>query len=129
MSGVAGTLTVVAGAVNTEGTTDGDGTTGTSARFNYPIGLTCVGTYLYFSDGHSIRRMSTTANYGVTTMVGAAGTAGLTDNNGTSARLRAPGQLIYDGSSKIFFVDVGNHNVREYDTGTTAVTTRVGPTP
>src|SRR3989338_6933074 len=79
-----GVVTTIAGSAGSSGSTDG---TGTSARFNYPGGITTDGTNLFIADfsNYTIRKIVISTGV-VTTLAGSAGTSGSTDATGTSAR-------------------------------------------
>lgn len=94
-----GAVRTVAGAPYGGAAQSADGT-GAAARFGGPGGVTRVGEALYVADtfAHTVRRVSL-SDFAVTTVVGAAGAAGLADGVGAAARLRAPQGLVHkDGA-------------------------------
>ena len=115
----AGVVSTLAGAAGSLGFSDG---TGTSARFNIPIGLAVSddGQNIYVADtGNNIIRM-VTATGTVTTVAG----VGMMPSNGhadatgpgakaTDARFSLPNKLIVDGSGNIFIADTSNHTIRK----------------
>lgn len=120
-----GAVAVLAGLAGTTGTTNA---TGTSARFNTPIGIVFVNTtnmYVCDSVNHTIRNVTTGGV--VTTPYGSAGTSANTDANGTSARFGTPWGICFDGTN-CFVTTTGFHNVRKIIVSTTAVSTLAGST-
>ncbi|MGN6637942.1 MAG: T9SS type A sorting domain-containing protein [Mucilaginibacter sp.] len=114
----------------TGATSESDNTTGTSAKFNGPAGITYDGSaYLYVADngGNKIRRVSTTAPYAVVTIAGT-GTASESDNTtGTSAKFNGPAGIVYDGSAYLYVADNGGSTIRQISTTSPyAVTTFAG---
>jgi len=80
-----GVLTTLAG--SSSGPTDA---TGTSARFNGPMGITTDGTNLYVADTNSQRIRKIVISTGVVTTL-AGSSSGSTEATGTSARFNTPG--------------------------------------
>ena len=100
---------------------------GTSATFNYPLGITIDGTYsnLYVvdSNNNSIRQIVIAAPQAVTLIAGSsAGTAGSANNTtGSSATFSQPTGIAYGGGN-IYVIDQGGTSVRVISTtGTNAV--------
>lgn len=98
----------------------GDGTmaildgVGTAAQIQRPRGITSDGTSVYFAEfnGHVIRQ-GVIATQAVTTMIGAAGTAGYLEGVGTVARMDSPwGLAFHYPSGSLFWFDSGNCVVR-----------------
>lgn len=92
-----------------------DNTTGTSATFYEPRGITTDGRDLYVTDwlNHTIRKVSLTAPYAVTTIAGQAGVNGTADNTtGTSATFNRPRGITTDGVY-LYVADYWNHLVRK----------------
>ena len=119
----AGVVTTLAGSAGNSGSADG---TGTSARFNNPIGvaLTATGDLLVAdSNNHTIRRV--TAAGVVTTFAGTAGSSGSTDATGAAARFQNPHSVTVDTAGNFFVSDAGNHTVRKI-TAAGVVTTFAG---
>ena len=119
------TVTTIAG----NGTAaESDNTTGTSASFKQPYGITYDGTYLYVSDlgGNTIRRVNTTTPYGVTTIAGSGNSADL-DGNGTAAQFKSPAGITYDGQANLFVADELGNTIRQITTASPyTVTTFAG---
>ena len=117
------TVTTLAG-TGSSGSTDN--TTGTSASFNEPLGITTDGTNLYVADtkNHLIRQIviSTRA---VTTLAGT-GSPGTTDNTtGTSASFYGPSGITTDGFN-LYVADRSSSLIRRIVIATGAVTTLAG---
>ena len=120
----------VTGAVSTLA---GDGTAGfadgvgTSARFNFPVGVTVAldGT-LYVADAanHRIRRIDP-ATAAVSTLAGN-GAAGFHDEVGAFARFAAPSGVTVALDGTLYVADAGNHSIRRIDPVTAAVSTLAG---
>ena len=104
-----GAVSTIAGLNSSTGTTDA---TGTSARFNQPIGMYCYGNYLYVADyaNHSIRKIDTSSLV-VTTIAGSSGTTGSSDGTGTSARFNYPFGITSDGTY-LYVADYVNQTIR-----------------
>jgi hypothetical protein len=117
-----GVVTTPFGVAGTSGTTDA---TGTSARFDYPIGITTDGTNLYVTQGNHIIRKIVISSGVVTTPFGVAGTSGTTDATGTSARFNAPKGITTDGTN-LYVAEYGNHTIRKIVISSGVVTTLAG---
>jgi len=118
-------VSTIAGKANTPAETNN--TTGTSARFNGPAGIVYDGSgNLYISDeiGNTIRKVSTTSPYAVTTFAGS-GTAGSNNATGTSATFKTPYGITIDASGNIIVADEGNNLIRTITSGA-VVTTLAG---
>ncbi|KQP35491.1 hypothetical protein [Pseudorhodoferax sp. Leaf274] len=106
-------ITLVAGESNggvPGATTDG---TGTAARFNNPMGIAADGNgNLYVTEelGHTIRRITPAGV--VTTLAGAAGTAGMADGAGGTARFFAPLGIAWGPDGDLYVADSGNARIR-----------------
>ncbi len=120
---VSGAVTVLAGPLDPLGTTDA---VGTSARFFYPSGIAGDGTFLYVCDTNNstIRRVRIDSRE-VTTIAGAAGSAGSADGTGSAARFDHPSSLACDGSN-LYIADTYNHTIRRLALASAAVTTIAG---
>ncbi len=105
----AGVYSVIAGS-NSGGTTDG---TGTTARFNFPAGITLDASgNLYITETVNNRLRKITSAGVVTTIAGS--TPGLADGIGAAARFEAPIALSGDFTNNILYVaDFGNHKIRK----------------
>ena len=106
-----GAVTTLAG-TGSSGSTDNS--TGTSASFNSPIGITTDGTNLYVADenNHQIRKI-VIDNGTVTTLAGS--TEGSTDNaTGTSASFYEPVGITTDGTN-LYVTDETNHLIRQIE--------------
>ena len=125
-----GTVTTIAG---TGVAGFSNNATGTSAQFRSPNGIDIdsAGTYLYVADGgnNSIRRISTTAPYAVTTIAGTGSTTGgyLDHATGTSAEFNFPFGIAVNSSGVVYVSDATGNRIRSISTGG-AVTTLAGPT-
>jgi sugar lactone lactonase YvrE len=119
----AGVVSTLAGSAGNFGSTDA---TGSSARFYGPQAV-AVGSAgnLYVADtaNHTIRKI--TSGGVVSTLAGLAGTNGLTDGTGTSARFNGPQGLAADSSGTVYVADTWNHTIRKV-TAAGAVTTLAG---
>jgi hypothetical protein len=119
-----GVVTTVAG---TGSNGSADNTTGTSASFNYPSGITTDGTNLYVADSnnHLIRKIVISTGV-VTTVAGVAGSTGSADNTtGTSASFYYPSGITTDGTN-LYVAETSNHLIRKIVISTGAVTTLAG---
>ena len=114
-----GTVTTLAG--SSSGSTDA---TGTSARFNIPLGITTDGTNLYVADyyNHRIRKI-VIDNATVTTLAGSS--SGFTDATGTSAKFYFPHGITTDGTH-LYVAEHGNNRIRKIVISTGVVTTLAG---
>jgi len=121
-----GTTTLIAG----NGTaTESDNTTGTSATFHNPWGIAFdPAGYIYVSDylGSTIRKISTTAPYAVTTLAGASGLPVETDGTGTAAHFNHPTGIVYDGTTYLYVCDNAGSTIRRVNVNTGAVITIAG---
>ena len=120
-----GVVTTLAGSVRTLGFADG---MGSDATFFLPHGLVYDGTgNLYVADyGNGIIRQIVVATRAVTTLAGAALTAGAVDGTGATARFNWPGNLTYDGAGDLYVADTQNNTIRKIVVATAAVTTLAG---
>jgi len=103
-----GVVTTLAG--SSSGNTDA---TGTSASFNYPLGITTDGTNLYVSDtiNHRIRKIVISTGV-LTTLAGSS--SGSTDATGTSASFYSPKGITTDGSN-LYVADMYYHRIRKIE--------------
>ena len=120
-----GAVTTLAG-TGSSGSTNN--TTGTSASFNMPHGITTDGTNLYVTDffetnNHLIRKI--VISTGAVTTVAGTGDNGSANGTGTSASFNSPRGITTDGTN-LYVVDSGNHLIRKIVISTGAVTTVAG---
>ena len=103
-------VTTLAGS-GSSGSTDASGT---SAKFNYPFGITTDGTNIYVgdSDNHKIRKIVISTG-AVTTLAGSA-SSGSTDASGTAAKFYAPRGITTDGKN-LYVADYNNRKIRKID--------------
>ncbi|HVU22580.1 MAG TPA: hypothetical protein VHE13_00540 [Opitutus sp.] len=102
-------VTTIAGRVGEAGTADG---TVDAARFNTPTGVAVDAQGdLWISDtgNQTIRHI---ANGVVTTVAGAAGSAGAADGPAEQARFRNPGGIAVDVDQTLLVADAGNNAIR-----------------
>jgi hypothetical protein len=113
-------VTTVAG-TGSSGSANG---TGTSARFNYPEGITTDGTNLYVADSsnHKIRKIVISTGV-VTTLAGSS--LGFTDATSASARFYFPRGITTDGTN-LYVADTSNYKIRKIVISTGVVTTLAG---
>jgi len=102
-----------------------DNTTGTSASFNDPSGITTDGTNLYVTDlvNHLIRKI--VISTGAVTTVAGTGSSGSANGTGTSASFNGPSGITTDGTN-LYLADFNNHLIRKIVISTGAVTTVAG---
>jgi sugar lactone lactonase YvrE len=116
-----GVVTTLAGS-GTNGYSDG---TGTSASFNYPMGVAvdASGT-IYVADynNNRIRKVSPT---GVVTTLAGSGAWSFGDGTGTSASFNYPTGVAVDASGNVYVADSSNHRIRKVSP-TGVVTTLAG---
>jgi len=118
-----GNTTTIAGTPGTASAADG---TGNAAGFNEPRGITTDGTHLYVADfgNHTIRRIAI-GSWAVTTIAGAAGTAGSADGVGSAAGFNFPRSIVVSGAT-LYVSDTNNHTIRQIDIASQNVTTIAG---
>jgi sugar lactone lactonase YvrE len=120
-----GTVTLIAGAADVRGSTDGPGTT---ARFSSPFGLTLDSTGNLFvadRDNNTIRKI--TAEGTVSTIAGLApdNAAGMSDGSLSAARFSALGQVAATAAGELYVADTVNSTIRKVSRDG-AVTTLAG---
>ena len=97
-----------------------DNSTGTSATFTNPFGMTIdiSGANIWISDYSSyiIRRISLTSPNAVTTIAGTAGSTGTTNANGSSARFNNLAHITFDTTGNMYIADYTNGLIRRMDT-------------
>ncbi len=118
-----GEVTTIAGLAGVSGSSDG---TGSSARFNGPVGVASDGTNLYITEfsNHTIRKIVISTGV-VSSYAGLALTSGNTNGNVTSARFFNPIGITTDGLS-LYIGDSSNHAVRKIDLASSEVSTIAG---
>ena len=86
--------------------------TGTSASFNYPMGITTDGTNLYVADysNHLIRKI--VISTGAVTTVAGTGSSGSANGTGTSASFNNPDGITTDGTN-LYVTDTYNYLIRK----------------
>ncbi|MFN3697736.1 MAG: hypothetical protein ACK4VO_09880, partial [Pseudobdellovibrio sp.] len=107
----AAVVSTFAGSPGVSGTVDG---TGASARFRSPVGVTVDSSgNVYVADfgNHTIRKITSAGV--VTTLAGTAGSSGLVDGMGSSARFNSPGGLSIDSNGDLYVVDYNNNLIRK----------------
>jgi 6-phosphogluconolactonase (cycloisomerase 2 family) len=118
-----GAASALAGLEQTRGSADG---VGTSARFNFPTGVTTDGTHLYVADtlSYTIRRVDPVDGT-TTTIAGTAYEQGADDGVGESALFRAPVGITTDGAH-LYVADYGSNTIRRITIADGMVTTIAG---
>ena len=116
-----GVVTTVAG-TGFPGSTDNS--TGTSASFKYPRGITTDGTNLYLADENHLIRKIVISTGAVTTVAGT-GSPGSANGTGTSASFNIPQGITTDGTN-LYVTENNNHLIRKIVISTGAVTTVAG---
>jgi sugar lactone lactonase YvrE len=119
-----GVVTTLAGLAGTSGSSDG---TGSDARFNEPSGIAVDNStgvvYVADSANHTIRKIEPGGI--VTTIAGLAGTSGIADGAGSTARFNNPTGLTVDATGIVYIADTNNHTIRSM-TAAGVVTTLAG---
>jgi DNA-binding beta-propeller fold protein YncE len=103
-------VTTIAGAAHAPGFADGDGST---ARFAILSGLAVDpfgNIYVADTTNHTIRKITTDGR--VSTVAGAAATAGGEDGTGSLARFNFPVGVAVGGNGAVYVADMGNNCVR-----------------
>jgi sugar lactone lactonase YvrE len=118
-------VTTLAGST-TPGSANG---TGTNARFNGPIGLTCDTSgnlYIVDTGNNMIRKIVISS--GVVSTVAGSTTPGSTDAIGTNASFNTPDCACTDTSGNLYVSDTGNNRIRKIALSSATVTTLAGST-
>ena len=121
-----GTATLIAGSGSAS---EADNGTGTSAAFNSPWGVAYNSSgFIYVSDysGSTIRQISTTAPYAVTTLAGVSGNQFEANGQGVGAAFNRPAGIVYDGSAYLYVCDYGGSTIRRVTVSTGTVITVAG---
>lgn len=106
-----GVVTTLAGQAGTAGSNDG---VGTATRFNFPSGVAVDdfgNVYVADTVNCTIRRI--TSGGTVSTLAGAAGTAGALDGPGTTARFNYPHGVAVDPAGSVYVADSENRSIRK----------------
>src|SRR5437870_10925860 len=106
----AGVVTTLAGTPGISGSADG---TGSAARFNSPRGIAIDSTKnLYVTDQNNQTIRKITPAGVVTTLGGVAGSYGIGDGTGPSARFMNPAGIAVANSGVLYVADSNNHEIR-----------------
>jgi uncharacterized repeat protein (TIGR01451 family) len=106
----AGVVTTLAGAPGISGSADG---TGSAAQFYSPRGIAVDSAKnLYVTDQNNLTIRKITATGVVTTLGGVAGSYGIADGTGRSARFFTPAGIAVASSGTIYVADSYNHEIR-----------------
>src|SRR5881275_1915714 len=106
----AGMVTTLAGAPGISGNADG---TGSGARFSSPRGIANDGAKnLYVTDQNNQTIRKITPAGVVTTLGGVAGSYGIADGTGPSARFMNPAGIAVASSGTLYVADSYNHEIR-----------------
>jgi prepilin-type N-terminal cleavage/methylation domain-containing protein len=117
-----GVVTTFAGS-GTAGSTDS--TTGTSAQFNGPRGITVDNSgNVYVADYYNNRIRKITPAGAVSTLAG--NTLGNNDGVGTSAQFNSPRGVAADNNGNLYVTDTTNNTIRKIVISTATVTTLAG---
>ncbi len=107
--------TVVTTLVGLGGSAGDVDATGTSARINFPNGITTDGNYLYISDRGNNKIKRFLASSGAVVTIAGNGVASAVDNaNGLAASLNAPCDSVSTGNA-LYFVECGSNTLRKID--------------
>jgi sugar lactone lactonase YvrE len=118
-----GQVTTFAGTAGAQGSTDSQGT---SARFNYPTGITMNNTNLYVADtANNTIRQIVIATGQVTTFAGSAGVLGSNNGIGATASFAVPSGITTDNTN-LYVTDTNNNTIRQIVIATGQVTTLAG---
>ena len=118
-----GNLSLLAGHAAGPGNFDA---TGAAAGFFSPNGAAsdnAGNVYVADSGNHTIRKITPAG--AVSTIAGASGQPGMSDGNGTAARLNNPAGIAIDAAGNLFVADTGNSAIRKI-TSAGAVSTLAG---
>ena len=120
-------VSTLAGFAKVQGTTDG---VGTNSKWSNPFAITVgCGGVLYVADAgaHTIRTV-TTGFGGSAALAGSAGTLGMVNGAGTTARFNTPTGVAASACAvgAVYVTDAENHLIRVVTTATGSVTTLAG---
>jgi len=104
-------VTTLAGVAGSFGSANGSGTT---AKFDFPRGITTDGTNLYVADSTSqlIRKVTIAGTVVTVSTLAGTGTSGAVDSSSTSASFYDPSGITTDGVS-LFIADTSNKKIRK----------------
>ena len=127
-SGANWVVTTILGLAGTKGTNDGSGST---VRFNYPMGVAVDGSgNLFVADegNQTIRKVVFNGiNWTASTIAGLAKYSGTTDGTNSVARFDGPYSLTVGSNGHIFVTDYYNNSIRQIaPLGTNWVVTTIG---
>jgi NHL repeat len=107
----AGVVTTLAGTAGAHGSADG---TGSSARFNSPVGLSIDGAgNLYVGDLNNETIRKVTPAGAVSTLAGSPGVSGSSDGAGANASFNSPQGTAVDALGNVYVADSQNHTIRK----------------
>ncbi len=115
-----GSVSTFAGVAGLAGSADGPGP---GARFNEPMGVAVDGggnVYVADAGNSTIRKISAAGE--VSTLAGAAGSAGSADGTGPGARFNAPQGVAVDGVGNVYVADSNNNTIRKITSNGTVST-------
>ena len=118
-----GVVSTLAGLAGSSGSADG---TGSSARFNNPLGVaTDSAGNVYVADGYNDTIRKITPSGVVSTLAGLAGSTGSADGTGSVARFNSPSGVATDSAGNVYVADSWNRTIRKI-TPAGAVSTLAG---
>jgi sugar lactone lactonase YvrE len=116
----AGAVTTFAGLAGTTGSANG---TGSTARFNGPLGVAVdLASNVYVTDAGNFAIRKITPAAVVTTLAGSAGNQGYLDGPGTNAWFASPAGIVVDGFGNVYVADSLNYAIREITPAGTVTT-------
>lgn len=98
--------------------------TGSSAKFNDPLGIGFQGSLIYVAE-YSNNTIRSITRSGIVKTVYGSQSAGFVDADGQNARFNRPSGLAVKGNT-LYVADSGNHRIRTINLTTTAVKTYAG---
>jgi sugar lactone lactonase YvrE len=105
-----GVVATLAGSPEQVGSADG---TGSSARFNSPLGIAVdSGGNIYVADSGNQTVRKVTPSGTVSTLAGSPGQSGSADGTGSAARFKNPSGIAVDSAGNVYVADTGNDTVR-----------------